>query len=86
MSVHHVCSACRELKPLAPLELKILMVMTCHVGASSQTGSPGNAASALNRAISPALELKQLNAWCFKAWLLILNFSTASEKLQVVLE
>lgn len=71
MSVHHVCSACGELKPLDALELKMQMAVTCRAGSRDHTGYPGE---------QPALqtgpsELEKSNAWCFQAWLLILNVS-----------
>lgn len=61
VSVHHTCSACREVKPLHPPELKIQLVVTCHAGARNQTGWIPWKSSQRSKlcAISPALELRK---------------------------
>lgn len=62
VSVHHTCSACREVKPLDPPELKIQLVVTRHAGARNQTGwIPWNSSQCSKLcAISPALELRKV--------------------------
>lgn len=62
VSVHHMCSTCREVKPLDPLELKIRLVVTCHAGPRNPTGQipwKSNQCSKLC-GISPASELRKV--------------------------
>lgn len=62
VSVHHMCSTCREVKPLDPLELEIQLVVTRHAGARNPTGRIPWKSSQCSKpcATSPASELRKV--------------------------